>query len=55
MAKFTGPHSLADETKERSLADHVNIQLLEKRTLMLTGEIDRKLAQLIMSQLILLA
>lgn len=47
--------SCAEETQEKTLFNHVDIQLLKKRTLMLSGEINHKLAQRIVSQLILLA
>ena len=44
-----------EEKKEKGLAGHVSIELLKRRTLLLTGEISRESAQSIMAQLILLA
>ncbi len=41
--------------KEKGVAAHVGIELLKQRTIMLAGEIDRELAQQIISRLILLA
>jgi ATP-dependent Clp protease protease subunit len=43
------------EKKEKGISGHVGVELLKRRTLMLSGEINGKLAQTIISQLILLA
>jgi len=50
------PHVGLQEGKaERSLMDHLGIELLKRRTLMLAGDVTRSSAQVVMSQLILLA
>jgi ATP-dependent Clp protease protease subunit len=52
------PHAFADEEQERaarSMAGHVGIELLKRRTLILSGEIDGQVAQSMISQLLLLA
>ena len=55
MTEFSNSRLLADDAGGKSLAAHVSIKLLEKRTLMVTGDINRRLAQTIMSELVLLA
>ena len=44
-----------DERSEKRLADHVGIELLKKRTLILAGEVTRESVHTIMAQLIYLA
>jgi len=46
---------LQEGRAERSLTGYLGIELLKRRTLILAGEVSRTSAQLIMSQLILLA
>ena len=44
-----------DDKKEEGMGGHVGVELLKRRTIMLSGEINKEKAQSVMAQLILLA